>query len=130
MSDANYYTEDPIPPLIPTPDTAGSAAGSTSNTNNNNINNNGDPSKGTAGLTTLEQTRSTLRLLETEFRDRVCVFLGDLAQQSESDMRFLGVVMNFNDAYRPVRRNARSKDRGDRDRDRDRDREKDRAKGV
>lgn len=125
MSDANYYTEDPIPPLIPTPDTAGPAAGSTSNTNNN-----GDPSKGTAGFTTLEQTRSTLRLLETEFRDRVCVFLGDLAQQSESDMRFLGVVMNFNDAYRPVRRNARSKDRGDRDRDRDRDREKDRAKGV
>ncbi|KAG8625362.1 hypothetical protein KVT40_007113 [Elsinoe batatas] len=45
-----------------------------------------------------------LAQLETDFRARVNVLLGDLAYQQDTDMRFLGVVMNFNDVYRPVRR--------------------------
>lgn len=48
------------------------------------------------------QTR--MRDLSTDFRARLNVFLGDLAFQPDLDMRFLGVVMNFNDVYEPVRR--------------------------
>ena len=32
------------------------------------------------------------------------MLLGDLAYQPDVDMRFLGVVMNFNEVYTPVRR--------------------------
>lgn len=48
------------------------------------------------------QTR--MRDLAADFRARLNVFLGDLAFQPDLDMRFLGVVMNFNDVYEPVRR--------------------------
>lgn len=41
---------------------------------------------------------------ESAFRSRVEALLGDLAYCPDADMRFLGVVMNFNDAYRVVRR--------------------------
>lgn len=41
---------------------------------------------------------------EAAFRSRVEALLGDLAYCPDADMRFLGVVMNFNDAYRVVRR--------------------------
>lgn len=52
----------------------------------------------------LEQLRQRLKSLETDFRTRVNVLLGDLAYQPDVDMRFLGVVMNFNEVYTPVRR--------------------------
>ena len=42
--------------------------------------------------------------LSAEFRSRLNILLGDLAYQPDVDMRFLGVVMNFNDVYEPVRR--------------------------
>lgn len=49
-----------------------------------------------------------LRHLATGFQKRLCLLLGDLAYQPDVDMRFLGVAMNFNDAYQPMR-NKRSK---------------------
>ncbi|KAI9759680.1 MAG: Microtubule-nucleating Tub4p (gamma-tubulin) complex component [Chaenotheca gracillima] len=57
-----------------------------------------------------------LQTLSADFRARVNVLLGDLAYQPDVDMRFLGVVMNFNDVYQPVRRK--------RNKERERDKEK------
>jgi gamma-tubulin complex component 3 len=45
-----------------------------------------------------------LQALGGHFKSRVCLLLGDLAYQPDVDMRFLGVVMNFNDVYQPVRK--------------------------
>ena len=45
--------------------------------------------------------------LSLDFRVKVNILLGDLAYQPDVDMRFLGVVMNFNDVYEPVRRKSR-----------------------
>lgn len=44
-----------------------------------------------------------LRHLASSFQRKVCMLLGDLAYQPDVDMRFLGVAMNFNDAYQPMR---------------------------
>ncbi|TKA48336.1 hypothetical protein B0A49_13997, partial [Cryomyces minteri] len=60
----------------------------------------------------LPALRTRLAELSADFRRSVEVLLGDLAYQPDPDMRFLGVVMNFNDVYHPVRR---SKKRADRD---------------
>jgi gamma-tubulin complex component 3 len=49
-----------------------------------------------------------LRLLGDHFRSKLQILLGDLAYQSDVDMRFLGVSMNFNDVYQPVRRKSKS----------------------
>lgn len=76
-------TESPIPPLLPV---SGSGADDES---------------------MLAQLRARLQSLAEEFRARVNVLLGDLAYQPDVDMRFLGVVMNFNDVYQPVRRRRR-----------------------
>ncbi|KAK4540410.1 hypothetical protein LTR36_009267 [Oleoguttula mirabilis] len=57
----------------------------------------------------LEQLRQRLKSLETDFRARVNILLGDLAYQPDVDMRFLGVVMNFNDVYQPVKRRRQHK---------------------
>lgn len=48
-----------------------------------------------------------LQALGGHFRSRVCLLLGDLAYQPDVDMRFLGVVMNFNDVYQPVRKKSK-----------------------
>jgi gamma-tubulin complex component 3 len=63
--------------------------------------------------TGLEKLTKRLIELETGFKARVNALLGDLAHQPDTDMRFLAVVMNFNDVYRPVRRRrvGRDKDR-------------------
>ena len=45
-----------------------------------------------------------LKGLGFHFKSRLQIFLGDLAYQPDVDMRFLGVSMNFNDVYQPVRR--------------------------
>ncbi|KAL2073327.1 hypothetical protein VTL71DRAFT_10651 [Oculimacula yallundae] len=47
-----------------------------------------------------------LQSLGGHFKSRVCLLLGDLAYQPDVDMRFLGVVMNFNDCYQPVRKKS------------------------
>jgi gamma-tubulin complex component 3 len=52
----------------------------------------------------LPSLRQRLQQLSADFRVRVNILLGDLAYQPDVDMRFLGVVMNFNDVYAPVRR--------------------------
>ncbi|KAK4463385.1 Spc98 family-domain-containing protein [Cladorrhinum samala] len=49
-----------------------------------------------------------LKQLGQSFRTRLQILLGDLAYQPDVDMRFLGVSMNFNDVYQPVRRKAKS----------------------
>jgi len=49
-----------------------------------------------------------LQALGGHFKSRVCLLLGDLAYQPDVDMRFLGVVMNFNDVYQPVRKQKRA----------------------
>jgi gamma-tubulin complex component 3 len=49
-----------------------------------------------------------LRQLGASFRTRLQILLGDLAYQPDVDMRFLGVAMNFNDVYQPVRRKTKT----------------------
>ena len=60
--------------------------------------------------------------LSTDFRAKLNVLLGDLAYQPDIDMRFLGVVMNFNDVYHPVRRKSRKDVLRDKERERERER--------
>ncbi|QIW95249.1 hypothetical protein AMS68_000767 [Peltaster fructicola] len=57
----------------------------------------------------LEHLRSRLQMLRGDFKARINMLLGDLRDQPDTDMRFLGVVMNFNDAYTPVRRRRTTK---------------------
>ncbi|TWU71285.1 Microtubule-nucleating Tub4p (gamma-tubulin) complex component [Metarhizium rileyi] len=52
--------------------------------------------------------RERLQQLESSFRSRLQILLGDLAYQPDVDMRFLGVAMNFNDVYQPTRRKTRA----------------------
>ncbi|KAK2834867.1 hypothetical protein FQN49_006836 [Arthroderma sp. PD_2] len=52
----------------------------------------------------LPSLRDRLRELSSDFRVRLVTLLGDLAYQPDVDMRFLGVVMNFNDVYQVTRR--------------------------
>ncbi|KZZ96435.1 Gamma tubulin complex protein 3 [Ascosphaera apis ARSEF 7405] len=54
----------------------------------------------------LPALRSRLRDLAKDFRTRLITLLSDLAYQPDVDMRFLALVMNFNDVY-PVRRKRR-----------------------
>ncbi len=48
-----------------------------------------------------------LRHLGDRFRTRLQILLGDLAYQPDVDLRFLGVSMNFNDVYQPIRRKVK-----------------------
>ena len=72
----------------------------------------------------LPALRQRLTDLSSDFRARVCGLLGDLAYQPDNDMRFLGVVMNFNDTYKVVRKSRRK------DAERRRDRGRDKESGV
>ncbi|KAF1808025.1 hypothetical protein P152DRAFT_406256 [Eremomyces bilateralis CBS 781.70] len=60
----------------------------------------------------LPALRSRLSSLAGDFRVRVNVLLGDLLHQPDADMRWLAMVMNFNDVYQPVRRRKRNVERG------------------
>lgn len=53
-----------------------------------------------------------LRGLATSFKRKLCALLGDLAYQPDVDLRFLGVAMNFNDAYVPMRPKSRHRSGG------------------
>ncbi|KAF7596431.1 Microtubule-nucleating Tub4p (gamma-tubulin) complex component [Aspergillus hancockii] len=64
----------------------------------------------------LASLRVRLRELSAEFKSRLNILLGDLAYQPDVDMRFLGVVMNFNDVYEPVRRRRATTSSRDRER--------------
>ena len=71
-----------------------------------------NPSGGIPGLNSattsedqmLPALRTRLSDLAKDFTGRVNVLLGDLAVQPDVDMKFLGVVMNFNDVYAPKKR--------------------------
>ncbi|KAL8775079.1 MAG: hypothetical protein Q9209_000558 [Squamulea sp. 1 TL-2023] len=52
----------------------------------------------------LSALRQRLGDLSKDFRTRVNALLGDLMVQPDADMKFLGVVMNFNDVYSPRKR--------------------------
>jgi gamma-tubulin complex component 3 len=52
----------------------------------------------------LPALRKRLPELAAEFKTRLSTLLGDLMVQPDVDMKFLGVVMNFNEVYRPTRR--------------------------
>lgn len=52
----------------------------------------------------LPELRVRLMELSDDFKARVNVLLGDLAVQPDVDMKFLGVVMNFNNVYAPRKR--------------------------
>lgn len=63
----------------------------------------------------LPSLRKRLSELGDEFRSRLETLLGDLLIQPDVDLKFLGVAMNYNDVYKPVkRRKRRDKDRMDR----------------
>ena len=53
-----------------------------------------------------------LKQLGSSFKTRLQILLGDLAYQPDVDMRFLGVSMNFNDIYQPVRRKTKANGSG------------------
>ncbi|KAJ6028351.1 hypothetical protein N7540_003927 [Penicillium herquei] len=63
--------------------------------------------------------------LSADFRSRLNILLGDLAYQPDIDMRFLGVVMNFNEVYEPAKRRRPA---GPSSRDKEKERERERAK--
>jgi len=56
----------------------------------------------------LATQRARLRELGDRFKRKVTALLGDLMAQSDTDMRWLAMVMNFNDVYQPVRRKKRT----------------------
>lgn len=52
----------------------------------------------------LSALRARLEELSDDFQGRIATLLGDLAFQPDLNMRFLGVVMNFNNVYQPRKR--------------------------
>ncbi|KAJ5591150.1 hypothetical protein N7450_005122 [Penicillium hetheringtonii] len=76
----------------------------------------------------LPTLRTRLRELSAEFKSRLNILLGDLAYQPDVDMRFLGVVMNFNDVYDPVRPNRRKPTSSSRDKEKEKEKERERVK--
>jgi len=67
----------------------------------------GPAGNGPAVESELPALQARLRQLGRSFQTRLEVLLGDLAYQSDADMRFLGVAMNFNDVYVPARKKAK-----------------------
>ena len=55
----------------------------------------------------LPALQKRLQDLAVDFRTRLATLLGDLMQQPDPDIKFLGMNMNFNDVYRPQRRKRR-----------------------
>jgi gamma-tubulin complex component 3 len=76
----------------------------------------------------LPTLRERLKILAADYRSTVCVLLGDLATQKDVDMRFLGVVMNYNDVYEVKKRGEKDKDERERDRQKEKDRERERLR--
>lgn len=52
----------------------------------------------------LPALRKRLAHLIRDFQTRITILLGDLIHQPDHDMRWLAMVMNFNDVYQPKRR--------------------------
>lgn len=62
------------------------------------------PSAGDGDDAMLPALRKRLQDLSADFKTRVNNLLGDLLVQPDVDMKFLAVVMNFNDVYAPRKR--------------------------
>lgn len=60
------------------------------------------------------EVKARLRDLGHRFRECISSLLGELAHQPDPDMRFLGVVMNFNDFYELTRPKRRATGQGPR----------------
>jgi gamma-tubulin complex component 3 len=84
--------DSPIPQLIPLPGGPAAVAG-----NEGAI---------------LDHLRTRLRALRGDFKAKIKVLLGDLRDQPDTDMRFLGVVMNFNDVYELPKKKGRKGTKG------------------
>ncbi|KAJ5338583.1 hypothetical protein N7452_005311 [Penicillium brevicompactum] len=84
----------------------------------------------TADDTMLADLRKTLEMHREEFRTRLTSLLCDLSYQPDVDMRFLGVVMNFNDVYEIKRRKTAAPSARDREREKEREREKAKRKAM
>jgi gamma-tubulin complex component 3 len=76
----------------------------------------------------LVSLRTRLKDLAGEFKMRVNVLLGDLYHQPDAGMRWLAMVMNFNDVYQPVRR--RKRPAGGRDKEKEKTVEKGKTKAT
>lgn len=59
---------------------------------------------GDGGGEELPALRKRLAYLIKDFQVRITILLGDLVHQPDHDMRWLAMVMNFNDVYQPRRR--------------------------
>ena len=66
----------------------------------------------------LPALRNRLTSLAADFKSRVNVLLGDLYQAGDADMRWLAMVMNFNDVYQPVKRRRPGHHRSRKDKER------------
>ncbi|KAJ4299377.1 Microtubule-nucleating Tub4p (gamma-tubulin) complex component [Kalmusia sp. IMI 367209] len=66
---------------------------------------------GTGEDNVLPTLRERLAHLIKEFQTRITILLGDLIHQPDQDMRWLAMVMNFNDLYQPKRRHKHGKKR-------------------
>lgn len=71
----------------------------------------------------LPALRARLKSLSADFRSKVNALLGDLYHQPDADMRWLAMVMNFNDVYQPVRRKRKTAATDRKDGRRERERE-------
>lgn len=71
------------------------------------------PSSSGDDATLITNLRKRMSDLGNEFHTCINGFLYDLAHQSDVDLRFLGVVMNFNESYKPTNpRRQRRRERG------------------
>ncbi|KAF9729560.1 hypothetical protein PMIN02_011868 [Paraphaeosphaeria minitans] len=59
----------------------------------------------------LPALRKRLAHLIKDFRARITILLGDLIHQPDHDMRWLAMVMNFNDVYQPKRRHSHRREK-------------------
>lgn len=69
------------------------------------------PSSAGDDQTLLAGLRKRMNDLMTDYHSRINAFLYDLAHQPDVDLRFLGVVMNFNEAYKPTNPRRRRRER-------------------
>lgn len=114
VSDKDAQTEDNLD--SPIPDGAGRRAGAHSV--NSPLLPSGLALGGGNEDDLLPALRDRLAVLANDFKSRVNVLLGDLLTQPDLDMRWLAMVMNFNEAaYHPVKRKKKH-DRDGKEKDR------------
>ena len=122
LSQHERDTDSPVPGAAALASLGGGGGGGNSGSSSGN---------GAVGLgdeAMLSALRARMAELAGEFRARLATLLGDLLAQTDADMKFLGVVMNFNDVYRPVRRKRREREREREKEGKGKEREKERER--